>query len=163
MSGFVPGTGREDALSASTLPPEDEPPDSSSTAGVFPVLLSPTPGPEDLRYVDRQSSPSRSSRTHHAALTPRSLTAGSGRGTTETDTLGGAQLPPSTQTDPRLPSERYTNRPDLRGVKFDCSQHCDWLYPFPSAKLDRPKAVSSARSPCSCTPRHFLTHPNHPF
>jgi hypothetical protein len=103
MSGFVPGTGREDALSASTLPPEDEPPDSSSTAGVFPVLLSPTPGPEDLRYVARQSSPSRSSRTHHAALTPRPLTAGSGRGTTETDTLGGAQLPPSTQTDPRLP------------------------------------------------------------
>ena len=36
-------------------------------------------------------------------------------------------------------------------------------YPFPSAKLDKPEAVSSARSPCSSTPRQFLTHPNHPL
>ena len=106
MSGIIPGTGRVDALSASALPPEDEPPGLRVTAEAFPVVPTPAPGPTDPRYVDRQSSPSRSLRTHHAVVTPRPLTAGSGRDTTEADILGGAQLSPYTQTDPRLPRRR---------------------------------------------------------
>ncbi len=94
------------ALSASTLPPGYEPPGLSVTAEAFPVVPTPAPGPADPRYVDRQSSPSRSLRTHHAVVTPRPLTAGSGRDTTEADILGGAQLSLYTQTDPRLTRRR---------------------------------------------------------
>ena len=106
MSGIISGTGRVDALSASALPPEDEPPGLSVTAEAFPVVPTPAPGPTDPRYVDRQSSPSRSLRTHHAVVTPRPLTAGSGRDTTEADILGGAQQSLYTQTDPRLTRRR---------------------------------------------------------
>ena len=106
MSGIIPGAGRVDVLSASTLPPGYEPPGLSVTAEAFPVVPTPAPGPTDPRYVDRQSSPSRSLRTHHAVVTPRPLTAGRGRDTTEADILGGAQLSPYTQTDPRLPRRR---------------------------------------------------------
>ena len=106
MPDFAFGTGRASALSAFALPPEDEPPGLSVTAEAFPVLPTPAPGPADPRYVDRQSSPSRSFRTHHAVVTPRQLTAGRGRDTTEAVILGGAQLSPYTQTDPRLPRRR---------------------------------------------------------
>jgi hypothetical protein len=106
MAGIIPVTGRVGALSAPTLPPEDEPPGHSVTAETFPVVLTPAPGPTDLRHVGPQSSPSRSLRTHHAVVNPRPLTAGSGRDTTEADILGGAQLSLYTQTDPRLTRRR---------------------------------------------------------
>ena len=93
----------EGVLSTPALPPERVLPDSSPPAAVVSVLLLPTLRPEDRHHDGRQSSRGRSLRTHHAALTPRSLKAGCGRGTTETDTLGVAQLLPSKQTDPRLP------------------------------------------------------------
>ena len=104
MSDSALGTGRDSVLSTPSLPPERVPPDSNPPAAVVSVLLLPTLGPEDRPNDGRQSSPGRSLPTHHAALTPRSLmAAGCGRGITETDTLGVAQLLPSTQTDPRLP------------------------------------------------------------
>jgi len=106
MAGIIPVTGRVGALSAPTLPPEDEPPGHSVTAETFPVVLTPALGPTDLRHVGPQSSPSRSLRTHHAVVNPIPLTAGSGRDTTKADILGGAQLPPYTQTDPRLTRRR---------------------------------------------------------
>ncbi len=106
MAGIIPVTGRVGALSALTLPPEDESPGHSVTAETFPVVLTPALGPTDLRHVGPQSSPSRSLRTHHAVVNPRPLTAGSGRDTTEADILGGAQLSPYTQTDPRLTRRR---------------------------------------------------------
>ena len=106
MAGIIPVTGRVGALSALPLPPEDEPPGLSVTAGTFPVVLTPVLGPTDLRHVGLQSSPNRPLRTHHAVVNPIPLTAGSGRDTTKADILGGAQLPPYTQTDPRLTRRR---------------------------------------------------------
>ena len=106
MAGIIPVTGRVGALSALTLPPEDELPGHSVTAETSPVVLTPALGPTDLCHVDPQSSPSRPLRTHHAVVNPRSLTAGSGRGTTEADILSGAQQSLSTQTDPRLTRRR---------------------------------------------------------
>jgi hypothetical protein len=73
-------------------------------AQVLSVLLLPTLRPEGRPNDGRQLSPGRSPQPHHAAFTPRSLTAGRGSGLTEIDTLGVAQLLPSTQTDPRLPT-----------------------------------------------------------
>ena len=109
MRGFVLGTSRVGALSASPLPPEDVLLDFSSPAEVSPALHSPTPGPEGRPNEGRlQSSPSRSIQPHHAAFTTTSLTAGCGRGLAETDTLGVAQPLPSKQTDPRL-----TRKPSL--------------------------------------------------
>ena len=106
MAGIIPVTGRVGALSAPTLPPEDEPPGHSVTAETLPVVLTPALGPTDLRHVGPQSSPSRSLRTHHAVVNPRPLTAGSGRDTTKADILGGAQQSLYTQTDPRLTRRR---------------------------------------------------------
>ena len=106
MPGIISGTGRVDALSASTLPPGYEPPGPSVTAEAVSVVLTPVLGPTDLRHVGLQSSPNRSLRTHHAVVDPIPLTAGSGRDTTKADILGGAQLPPYTQTDPRLNRRR---------------------------------------------------------
>jgi len=106
MPGFVLGTGRVGALSASTLPPEGVLPDSSSPAEVLPVLLSPTPRPEGRSNEGRpQSSPSRSPQPNHAAFTTTSLTAGCGSGLAEIDTLGVTQFLPSKQTDPCLTRE----------------------------------------------------------
>ena len=125
MAGIIPVTGRVGALSAPTLPPEDEPPGHSVTAETFPVVLTPALGPTDLRHVGPQSSPSRSLRTHHAVVNPRPLTAGSGRDTTEADILGGAQQSLYTQTDPRLTRRRRstgtTGRPNVY-VSFGAQQ-----------------------------------------
>ena len=106
MPDIIPGAGRVGALSASPLPPGYEPPGPSVTAEAVSVVLTPVLGPTDLRHVGLQSSPNRSLRTHHAVVDPIPLTAGSGRDTTKADILGGAQLPPYTQTDPRLTRRR---------------------------------------------------------
>jgi hypothetical protein len=50
-------------------------------------------------------------------------------------------------------------------VKFDCSQHCDWLYPFPSAKLDilpgEQPAAEHGSNPRTPLVRNVTPHPKH--